>query len=165
MGSGRLPKAYCRVLNMGRIGTEELMGPVLANRTKSMKLVCGIDTASFASILVVLAMTVMFAIWILPAHHVSGPDLAKVVHPIRMPGASREGALLITITRDGRAYFGFEQINAVDLPAKIQDRLKDLGVERKVYIAVDERAWWVAVEPVLNAVRSAGIIRVACLSE
>jgi hypothetical protein len=80
-----------------------------------------IDTAAFSSILIVLAMTVLFAIWTSP-RHTSGIDLATVMYPTRMPGASREDALLVTIARDGRAYFGVEQINAVDLPAKIQDR-------------------------------------------
>jgi biopolymer transport protein ExbD len=80
-----------------------------------------------------------------------------------MAGAGREDAMLITVTRDGRAYFGSDQIDPVSLATKIQDRLKDREVERKVYIVADMRARWSTVKIVLDGVRSAGIIRVAFL--
>jgi len=97
-------------------------------------------------------------------HGVSA-DLPKVLHPISMPGALREGAMKVTILRDGKVYFGSDQINVINLPSKIQDHLKDREVERKVYIVADTRARWSNVETVLDGVRSAGVIRVAFLAE
>jgi biopolymer transport protein ExbD/biopolymer transport protein TolR len=98
-------------------------------------------------------------------HHGRSVDLPKVLHPVAMRGADREDAIKISITRDGKAYLGTEQILLSDLPAKIQDRLKDHDVERKVYIVADMRARWSTVKIALERVRSAGIIRVAFLAD
>ena len=97
-------------------------------------------------------------------HRGGSVDLPKVLHPVAMRGADREDAIKIAITRDGKVYVGTEQTNAAELPAKIQDHLKDREVERKVYITADMRARWDRVEMVLDGVRSAGIIRVAFLA-
>ena len=48
---------------------------------------------------------------------------------------------------------------------KIQARLKDRDVERKVYVVADMRAQWSNVEMVLDGVRSAGIDKVAFLAD
>jgi hypothetical protein len=66
-------------------------------------------------------------------------------------------------TRDGKVYFGVEQVRADALPQKIADRLKDHNVERKVYIKADTRARWGAVKDVVDGVRAAGLMRVAFL--
>jgi biopolymer transport protein ExbD len=102
---------------------------------------------------------------ITPGHHGVGADLPKVSHPIAMPGANREDAMKVTIMRDGVIYFGVDRIAPVHLRDKIQDRLKDRDVERKVYIVADMRVRWSNVEDVLDGVRSAGIIRVAFLTD
>ena len=112
--------------------------------------------------MVVFVMLLVFMT--VPTHYRGvSVDLPKVSHPVSMRGADREDAMKVTITRDGKAYFGNEQIRSGDLPAKIQDRLKDRDVERKVYIVADMRARWGTVKMVLDGVRSAGIIRVAFL--
>jgi biopolymer transport protein TolR len=80
-----------------------------------------------------------------------------------MPGALREDVMLVSVTRDGQIYFGSDQIDSADLSGKIKNRLKDRGVERKVYINADLRARWGGVKQVLDVVRSAGILRVAFL--
>jgi biopolymer transport protein ExbD len=131
---------------------------------KSLKLFSGIDATAFASVLVV----VVFILWIAEAakpvvdRGVSA-DLPKVLHPVLMPGALREDVMRVTILRNGRVYFGDDPINVINLPAKIQDHLKDREAERKVYVVADMRARWSDVEMVLDGVRSAGILRVAFL--
>ncbi len=80
-----------------------------------------------------------------------------------MPGAAREDAMRVTITRDGKVYFGAEQVRSSDLPQKISDRLKDPQVEWKVYIVADTRARWGSIKPVLDGVHAAGIRRIAFL--
>jgi len=114
-----------------------------------------------------MAMVVFVVLLIfmtVPTHHNGvSVDLAHVSHPVPMPGALREDAMKVTIRRDGKVYFGSDQINVIDLPAKVLDRLKDRGVERKIYVVADMRARWGTVKMVLDGVRSAGIIRVAFL--
>jgi biopolymer transport protein ExbD len=72
--------------------------------------------------------------------------------------------MMITVTRDGKVIFGTDYVNPMDLPAKIQERLKDREVERKVYIVADMRARWGGVKLALDGVRGAGITRVAFLA-
>ena len=114
--------------------------------------------------MVVFVMLLMF-MTIAPDHHGVGVDIPKVSHPVAMRSADREDAIKISITRDGRVYLGSQQIAFGDLTAKIQDRLKDREVERKVYVVADMRVRWDRVEMVLDGVRSAGIIRVAFLAD
>jgi biopolymer transport protein ExbD len=89
--------------------------------------------------------------------------LPNASHAVSMPGALREDVMLVSVTRDGQIYFGSDQIDSADLSGKIKNRLKDRGVERKVYINADLRARWGGVKQVLDVVRSAGILRVAFL--
>jgi hypothetical protein len=56
-----------------------------------------------------------------------------------MPGALREDALRVALTRDGAIYFREHRIALEDLPNEIREGLRS-GAERKVYIAVDARA-------------------------
>lgn len=112
--------------------------------------------------MVVFVMLLVFMT--VPTHYRGvSVDLPKVSHPVAMRGADREDAMKVAVTRDGKAYFGNEQIRFGDLPATIQDRLKDRGVERRVYIVADMRSRWGTVKMVLDGVRSAGVIRVAFL--
>jgi biopolymer transport protein ExbD/biopolymer transport protein TolR len=98
-------------------------------------------------------------------HYRSSVDLPKVLHPVSMPWASREDAMIVSVTRDGKVYFGVDHINPAELAQKIADRLKDHSVERKVYIKADMRARWGAVKQALDAARAAGILRVAILTD
>jgi len=90
-------------------------------------------------------------------------DLAKVEHPVSMPGAEREDAMIVNITRDGKVYFAADQIMLANLSQKIADRLNDRSVERKVYIRADMRARWGTVREVLDGVKASGLMRVAFL--
>ena len=115
--------------------------------------------------MVVFVVLLIFMTIPVDAHRGGSVDLPKVLHPVAMRAADREDAIKVSITRDGRVYLGTEQISVSDLPAKIQDRLKDREVERKVYVVADMRARWGGVKLALDGVRSAGIIRVAFLAD
>jgi len=131
----------------------------------SPRLFSDFNTLQFASVMamVVFVLLLVFMTTTTPYHHGGSVDLPRVLYPVAMRGADREDAMKITVTRDGKVYFGAEQIRFGGLPAKIQDRLKDREVERKVYVVADMRSRWGAVKMVLDGVRSAGIIRVAFL--
>jgi biopolymer transport protein ExbD len=108
---------------------------------RSSKLFSGSDATAFASILVVLLFVVLIAEGMTyNPHHGVSADLPKVMHPVPMPGALGQDVMQVCIMRDGKVYFGVERIDAFTLQAKVEDRLRDRGVERKVYIIVDQRA-------------------------
>lgn len=138
---------------------------MLRKSRTSPRLFSDFNTLQFASVmgLVVFVMLLIFMIVPVDGHHGGGVDLPKILHPVAMRGANREDAMKVAVTRDGQIYFGSEQVSPDSLAAKIQERLKDRGVERKVYVMADFRARWDRVGLALDGVRSAGIVRVAFL--
>ena len=139
--------------------------PMLQKRLPAAKLFSDFNNLQFAGVMciVLLVPLTLFMTYPTPHHGVSA-DLPKVSHAASMPGALREDTIKITITRDGRAWFGTDPLYSDEsLPAKIRQRLEDHVIEHKVYITADMRARWGSVKPVLDGVRSAGILRVAFL--
>jgi biopolymer transport protein ExbD/biopolymer transport protein TolR len=132
----------------------------------SPRLFSDFNTLAFASVMgmVLFVLLLLF----MPISFVDLPiqatvDLPKVSHPVSMAAADREDAMLVAVARDGKVYLGGDQITADFLGNRIRERLKDRDVERKVYIKADSRARWGSVKPVLDGVRSAGVLRVAFL--
>ena len=132
---------------------------------RSAKLFSDFNTQQFASVmgLVLFVILLVFMTDTAPHHVGVSVDLPKVRRPVSIPGALREDAMLVAVMRDGRVFFGNEQILPDFLAEKIRDRLKDRGVERRVYIKADMRARYAAVKSVLDGVHSAGIFEVAFL--
>ena len=137
---------------------------MLRKSRTSAKLFSDFNTLQFASVMGMVVFVVLLVFMTIPVdHHGVSADLPQVSHPVSMPGASREDAMTVTVLRDGKVYFGTDHVFLADLPAKIQERLKDRSVERKVYVVADMRARWGTVKAVLDGVRLAGILRVGFL--
>lgn len=133
---------------------------------RSSKLFSDFNNLQFAGVLGMVLFVILLGLMIRPSHdyrHVP-VDLPNVNHPVPLPGADREDAMIVTVTRDGRIYVGTDQVTPAQFAVKIADRMEDRDVERKVYIVADMRARWGAVKPVLDGVRAAGILRVAFLA-
>jgi biopolymer transport protein ExbD len=137
---------------------------MLLRKHRSRDLFRDFNTLQFASVmaLVVFVLLVAFMTQTTP-HYGTAVDLPKVRHAVSMPGALREDVIKVSVTRDGRVYFGVDQVDPVRLPQKIAERLKDRDVERKVYVVADMRARWGSIKPVVDGIRSSGILRVAFL--
>lgn len=139
---------------------------VLGRKRQSEKLFSDFNTLQFASVMGMVLFVILLVFMTIPTHdyrHVSA-DIPKVLHPVSLPGAVREDAMTVTVTRDGKLFFGIDRVIPGTLSARIVERLKDRSVERKVYIVADAGARWGSVKPVLDGVRSAGIMRVAFLA-
>jgi biopolymer transport protein TolR len=115
-------------------------------RPHSGQLIFTCDFSAFSLImaLVVFVVLAMFLAFGDNAPHGIGPLLPKAQHTRVLGylnwGANRDDAMIAAVTRDGRIYFGAEQIpSAADLPAKIQGSVSR-GSERRVYIKADARA-------------------------
>ena len=128
------------------------------------KLFSGIDTTGFAAIMVVLVFIELIAGTMSYGPHSGiGIDLPRILYPVSMPGAMRDDGMQVSITRDGKVFFGSELIVPDYMKEKIQVRLENPDVERRVYIRADARARYGTIKGVLDGVRSAGILRVAFL--
>ena len=107
-----------------------------------------IDAMPFLGVCFVLLFIFMC---IVPPLHTDGVMIARPVaeSTVLQPGAIREDAIHIAVTRDGQSFFGTEEI----APAQIAGRLKTAlgqGAEKKVYILVDRRAKNSDVEKVIG---------------
>jgi biopolymer transport protein TolR len=92
-------------------------------------------------------------------------DMAKVNNPEQMPDADKEDALLVSITRDSKVYFGSEQIADVDgLTQKVKDRLANKA-DKRVYVKADMRARFGGVVKVVDSVRAAGVDDLGLLTD
>jgi len=91
-------------------------------------------------------------------------DLAKTNSPTQMPDADKEDALLVAITRDGKVFFGSDQIAPDQLTNKIKDRLSN-RVDKRVFVRADARVKYGSVVEVVDNVRAAGVDQLGLLTE
>ena len=91
-------------------------------------------------------------------------DMAKVDNPTPMEDADKEDALLVSITRDGKVYFGTEQITTDNLTTKVKDRLANKQ-DKRVYVKADMRTRFGSVVKVVDSVRAAGVDDLGLLTE
>lgn len=146
----------------------ELWSPLqrLHERTRKRRseYYCQIDPCALAGIL--WALIFMF-LGSQPSHHYhrwAPVDLPfNVQHSILLPGARREDAMFVSITRDGRDYFGNHRITPDELPELIRAGLRG-GAENRIYISADGRARYSDAKAILVRVREAGVERVAFLT-
>lgn len=132
---------------------------------RPQRLFSDFNTLQFAGVMciVLLVPLTLFMTYTTP-HHGIGVDLPKAAHSVPMRDASREDAMIVWVTRDGKLYFGSDQVpDSADLPRRIAQRLQDHSVERKVYVKADMRARWGAIKRALDGIRAAGVLRVAFL--
>ncbi len=138
---------------------------MLRKRTTSQRPICVIDVTAFAGVMVVLVVALLLtAMMTTPPHDGVSIDLPKLRLLHFMPGALREGAIVIGIMRDGKIYFGNTQVAAEELPADIRESL-GRGAERRVYVRADARAYYGTVRDVLEGVGVAGVENVAFLAD
>jgi biopolymer transport protein ExbD/biopolymer transport protein TolR len=90
--------------------------------------------------------------------------MAKVNNPEQMPDADKEDALLVSITRDGKVYFGSEQITVDNLTTKVKDRLANKA-DKRVYVKADMRTRFGGVVAVVDSVRAAGVDDLGLLTD
>jgi biopolymer transport protein ExbD len=92
-------------------------------------------------------------------------DLAKVNSPANMPDADKEDALLVAITRDGKIFFGSDQVAGADqLTHLVKDRLTN-RTDKRVFIKADARTRYGNVVDVVDNVRAAGVDQLGLLTE
>jgi len=98
-------------------------------------------------------------------HHSNSPaDMAKARHVVSMPGAKREDAIRIIVSRDGAIYFGHTAIRVGDIADQVRERVRN-GSEHRAYLKVDQRTKYGDVTAVVDAIRDGGIWHIGLLVE
>jgi len=93
-------------------------------------------------------------------------NMVKTHNDIKMQEADKEDAVLIAITRDGRAFLS--PGNALIQPSDIGGKVKDLQTNRSdktVYVRADARARFSSVTDVIDNLRTAGVDQVGLITE
>jgi biopolymer transport protein ExbD/biopolymer transport protein TolR len=97
-----------------------------------------------------------------------GQDVSKVktLNAVKMADADKEDAILIAITRDGRAFLS--PGNTLVQPDQLSGKVKDLQQNRQdktVYIKADARARFASVTDVIDNLRTAGVDQLGLITE
>ena len=93
-------------------------------------------------------------------------NMVQTRNDIKMQEADKEDAVLIAITRDGRAYLS--PGNLLIQPGDIGGKVKDLQTNRSdktVYVRADARARFSSVTDVIDNLRTAGVDQLGLITE
>ena len=93
----------------------------LAKRNEGAKVNSDINVTPMVDVMLVLLIIFMVVTPMLQKG--VSVDLAKVNNPTPMQDADKEDALVIAVMRDGKVYFGNDQIAPDQLTGKIKDKL------------------------------------------
>ncbi len=118
----------------------------------------------FVSVMLAILVWTRFGMPYPPYAFGSSADRAIARHSSPQPGALKEDALLISITRDGSVFFRDHRVVRADLAKEIQEGMRN-GAEKRIYLVVDARAKYGDAIPILVQVRLAGIENVTFLTE
>jgi len=92
-------------------------------------------------------------------------DLAKTKNPVAMQAADKDDAILVSITKDGKAYLGTDQFaNLNDMGVKVKDRLS-AKLDKTVYLKNDSRARYERVVEVIDSLRGFGVDQLGLITE
>jgi biopolymer transport protein TolR len=109
----------------------------LAKRNEGAKVNSNINVTPMVDVMLVLLIIFMVITPMLQKG--VSVDMAKVNNPSPMPDADKEDALLVSVMRDGKIYFGTDVVQADTLAQKVKDRLAN-KVDKRVFIKSDARA-------------------------
>lgn len=134
----------------------------LAKRDEGSKVNSNINVTPMVDVMLVLLIIFMVVTPMLQKG--VSVDLAKVNNPEQMPDADKEDALLVAVMRDGKVYFGNDQVAPDQLTGKVKDRIANKQ-DKRVYIRADARAKFGSVVEVVDNVRAAGVDQLGLLTE
>jgi len=135
----------------------------LAKRNEGAKVTSDINVTPMVDVMLVLLIIFMVVTPMLQKG--ISVDMAKVNNPEPMQDADKEDALLVSITRDGKVYFGTDQVQDIDsLTTKVKDRLANKQ-DKRVYVKADMRARFGGVVKVVDSVRAAGVDDLGLLTD
>src|SRR5258708_11485172 len=111
----------------------------LRSANRRNELYCRIDPAPIGAIFFAFVAMFLGDIGSPHTHRTVLVDRASDSHARSLPKASREDAILISLTRDGSVYFRYMRLPPAELPNKIHDSVLN-GAEKRIYLDVDARA-------------------------
>ena len=93
-------------------------------------------------------------------------DMAKARNTSTMADADKEDAIMVAITRDGKAFMSPGSV--LTAPEQLGEKVKDLLTNKPsklVFLRADARAKYSVVEDIIDNLRTGGVDQVALLTE
>jgi len=132
-------------------------------RVVTAELFCSLDRTPYVFVSAILFAICMFALVMISGRpRIGGLDLPKAINPLPMPDANKQDAIVLTVSNDGRTFWGQDPISDGNFPPQLRDILGRRPAAL-IYLRVDAHAGYRNVDKVLDALRSAGIGRVVFL--
>ena len=128
------------------------------------ELLCRRDLWGFVSVMLAILVWTWFGLPYPRCVNRGSVDRAIAVHSSPQPGAVKEDAMLISITRDGNLFFRDHRVACADLANEIREGVRT-GADKKVYMVMDGRAKYGRAIPALVQIRLAAIENVSFLTE
>jgi biopolymer transport protein ExbD/biopolymer transport protein TolR len=135
----------------------------ISNRNEGAKVSSEINVTPMVDVMLVLLIIFMVITPMLQHGH--DVDMAKVDNPTPMQDADKDDALLLAVTRDGKIYFGTDEIQLDSITQKVRDRLSSKSDSKMVFVKADGRAKYKYVVDVVDNVRAAGVDQLGLLTE
>ena len=118
---------------------------------------------------VMLVLLIIFMVITPMLNNKVNVELPKISAAVVMENASKEDAITIAVTRDGRTFLGGDQVSLSDLGTRVGNLLeakgKDPSADKTVYLRADNRANYGKVMDAIDAVRTAGVSQLGLLTD
>jgi biopolymer transport protein ExbD len=115
--------------------------------------------------LIVIALLLITIFLVQPTgYHGSGVDMVRLKNAHNEPGAGKDDAPIITVSRDGRIYYGRTQVQLPQLREQVRGALST-SFDKKIFLRPDARARNGDVNVVIDELRVGGVTNVGILAE
>jgi biopolymer transport protein ExbD/biopolymer transport protein TolR len=91
-------------------------------------------------------------------------ELPPATAAVVMEDASKEDAVVVAVTRDGKTFLGGDQVSPSELGAKISEKLEN-KTDKRVYFRGDVRANYGKCMEAIDGIRGAGVSQLGMIAE
>jgi biopolymer transport protein ExbD/biopolymer transport protein TolR len=134
----------------------------MAGKRKASQAIVDINVTPMVDVMLVL-LIIFMVITPMLSKGVS-VDMVRARNPVGMDEADKEDALVVAITRDGRAFLGRTQVENEQLGTQVGDVVVN-RIDKTVYVKSDARTRYERVVEVVNVLRGSGVDQVGLLTE
>jgi biopolymer transport protein TolR len=113
---------------------------------------------------VMLVLLIIFMVITPMLNNKVNVDLPTVTAAVVQENASKEDAITVAVTRDGKVYLGGDMVNLDDLGGKISAKLEN-KTDKTVYLRGDVRSNYGKFMDTVDQIRAAGVSNLVLLTE
>jgi biopolymer transport protein ExbD/biopolymer transport protein TolR len=113
---------------------------------------------------VMLVLLIIFMVITPMLNNKVNVDLPIATQSVVMDAASKEDAVTVAVTRDGKIFLGGDQVTPDDMGPKILQKQEN-KTDKEVFMRADNRANYGRVMDAIDGIRTAGVSQLGLLTE